>query len=323
MTLTQLAKLAGVTQSTVSKAFAGNPRISEKTREHIFKIAKEHGCFDKYNKNPFNKKIIAVVCPEINSEHYSSTINYLTKYIRSQGALMLLSQTDFDATVEQELFTYLSFHCKVNGIILVEPRHEHTNRALIPAVSIGVQKCKDIDTVIYSIEKAMDDILFSLKAYGHTRIGFAGEVLTETKEILFRETAGKLAISLEDSGIRISKKRFEEAGRDCVRQWISEGALPTAIVAAYDYIAIGVIKELLESGYKVPEDVSVVGIDDIRISSLLQPSLSSVQFPKEELCREAAALVFKKIDNQHYRSRHIIEIPAQFIPRESIGPVKK
>ena len=323
MTLTQLAKLAGVTQSTVSKAFAGNPRISDETRERIFKLAKEHGCFDKYNKNPFQKKTVAVICPEINSEIYSSIINCLMNHIHERGALMLVAQTQFDPTLEKEFFTYFAFHCKADAIILVEPRAEHTNQTLLPAVSIGSQNCKEIDTVCYSINQAMLDIISRLKALGHTKIGFAGETLTDSKEKLFTEITNSLAIPSNDTSIKNSKKRFEEAGRDCVSQWLAEGTLPTAIVTAYDYIAIGVIKELLQHGYKVPEDVSVVGIDDITLSSFLETTLSSVKYPRDYLCSEAVSLIFKKIDNQHYRSRHVIEIPAEFIPRESIGPAKQ
>ena len=103
MTLTKLAELTGVSVSTVSKAFSGSPDIGKETRERIFQIAKEQGCFDKYNKHRFEKKIIAVLCPELGSDLYSETVNCLMKYIEEAGALMTLSVTGFDAEREKEL----------------------------------------------------------------------------------------------------------------------------------------------------------------------------------------------------------------------------
>ena len=64
MNLSNIAKKAGVSVSTVSKAFSGSREIGEATRQRIFDIARAEGCFDKYNKNPFSKPVIAVICPE-------------------------------------------------------------------------------------------------------------------------------------------------------------------------------------------------------------------------------------------------------------------
>lgn len=95
MNLETLAKLAEVSVGTVSKAFSGSKEISEDTKERIFALAKEHGCFDKYNKNRFDKKVIAVICPELNSEYYSATVTLLNREITLRGGIMSVSTTDF------------------------------------------------------------------------------------------------------------------------------------------------------------------------------------------------------------------------------------
>ena len=67
MTIQKLAKLAGVSAGTVSKAFSGSSEIPEKTRNHIFEVAKQNNCFEKYYKIKYSKKVVAVICPEVKS----------------------------------------------------------------------------------------------------------------------------------------------------------------------------------------------------------------------------------------------------------------
>lgn len=325
MTMKKLAELANVSKSTVSKAFSGSPDISKQTRDYIFEIAKEYGCYDKYNKRPFDKKIIAIICPEINSEDYYSIINLLINLLDTRSATMLLSTSSFNENKEKDIYKYFSTYGKADGIIIVNTLGVYSKEeVIVPTVSMFARhNSAAIDNVDFSTTEAMRNIMSTLKEFGHKQIGFAGESFTTNSQSLFKQMAREFAISLNDTSIKVSNKRFEEAGRDVVRQWIAEGTLPTAIVAAYDYIAIGIMKELSQNNLQIPKDVSVVGINDITISSFIEPTLSSVKYPNEELCQEAVSLLFKKIDNRYYRARHITEIPAQFISRDSIGPVKK
>ena len=92
---------------------------------------------------------------------------------------------------------------------------------------------------------------------------------------------------------------------------------PTAIVAAYDNIAIGVAKTLQENGYKVGEDIAVVGMDDISIASYLDTPLSSIRTHTDQACSIAVDLIMKKIDNQYYRAKERVEVRSDFIIRAS------
>lgn len=325
MTMKKLAALANVSKSTVSKAFSGGKDISPETREHIFKIAKETGCYDKYNKKPFDKKVIAIICPEINSADYSAVVKLLINFLEEQNAIALLSSASFDESKEKEFYRYYSSYCKIDGIIIINTLGVYSkSEVTVPTVSMFAKNDSAlIDNVDFTSVEAMRNIISNLKSLGHKHIGFVGEPFTKGMQTLFCDTAREFAVSLNDSSLKISDKRFEEAGKDSVRQWLDEKALPTAIIAAYGYIALGVIKELAENELHVPEDVSVVSINDTAVSSLVIPSISSISYPNEELCREAVSLLLKKIDNRHYRARHITNIPARFISRDSIGPVKK
>ena len=324
MNLTTLASLAGVSVSTVSKAFSGSREISEETREKIFAIARENGCFDKYNKNKFEKKVIAVICPEIISEYYSSITEELRNEIRSRGSIINISITNFEKALEQELYTYYSSYCKADGIIFINPRSKINNPNNIPTVAISPSSTSDnVDSLFTDTQYAINDAVKYLKEMGHTKIGFAGESLTMQKMTMFKNALRTSGIPVNDKYITVSDNRFEEAGADIVNKWLKNDDLPTAIIAAYDYIAIGAMKELYKKGYRIPDDISVIGMDDIARAPYLQTSLSSIHFPQKEICQTSVDLIMKKIENQFYSSRRRIIIHQQFIPRESTGKAPK
>ena len=318
-----IAKLAECSVSTVSKAFSGSDEISETTRERIFSIAKEHGVFDKYNKNKFKKKVIAVICPEIISNYYSVLISILNREIESRGCLMALSVSNFDGDRIKELFSYYTSYCNADGIIVISAKGELKNPTRIPAVLLASkERIEGFDSISMNFEVAIDKAIDYLKEMGHTKIGFAGEKLTLSKQRSFEKAMRKAVLPLHQSWLKVSNKRFEDAGTEIAREWLSDGDLPTAILVAYDYIAIGLIQTLKENGIRVPEDVSVIGMDDISIAPYLETPLSSIRSHHDEACKQAVELIMKKLDNPYYTTNEIIKINTEFIPRGSSGKAK-
>jgi LacI family transcriptional regulator len=129
-------------------------------------------------------------------------------------------------------------------------------------------------------------------------------------------------LSVYERYVRMSNLRFEEAGEEIMREWLREGDMPTAVIAAYDYIAIGMIHTLQKEGSRVPEDIAVVGYDDIPRAPYLTPSLSSIGTPVEESCRMTVDLIMKKIDDHYYSSHEDVTLFARYVSRESSGGKK-
>ncbi len=96
MNLSMIAKPAEVSVSTVSKAFSGSKEISEETKLRIFEIAKQNNCFDKYFKNKYGKKVVAVLYPEIQSNYYTKIVDDLERMLRQKDVVMVSSITNFD-----------------------------------------------------------------------------------------------------------------------------------------------------------------------------------------------------------------------------------
>ena len=320
MSLNTIAKLAEVSVSTVSKAFSGSEEISVQTKEHIFKIARENGCFEKYSKNKYDHKVIGVVCPEINSDYYANILTVLNRHISARGDVMITAVSNFSVEREEELFTYFSAYGKVDGIIVIGLKAELNNSINVPLVVMFSEiKCSNADTIKCDIRSSVEKAIECFVANGHTRIGFAGEPLTRKKQEYYKEAMYKAGLIIRPSDIKISSRRFEAAGMEIMESWLEEKQSPTAILAAYDYIAIGLTRSIHSKGLRVPENFSIIGMDDISVIPYMETSMSSIRTNTEGACRACVDLIMKKIDNQYYSSRQDIVIATELIIRESVG----
>lgn len=322
MTMRELALLANVSVSAVSKAFSDANDISLDTKNHIFKIAKEHGCYNKFYKGKYPKPIIAVIVPEINSVYYSTYIDILENIIEGSGGIMLLSAFQFDTQKQLELIDYYSEYLQVNGIIVFSMAATEVKKDYrAPIVSLFDSKNSMIDSVKVDTNTAFKKSIELLKSLGHEHIAFAGEPLTASKITKFLEyydTKGN-----HEDYIFTSNGRFEESGTECAEQILASPIPFTAVVCAYDDIAVGVIKRLTEKGYNVPQDFSVIGNNNISVSQYLGISLTTIDPLYEKTCNAVWQLLKEKMKSKYYKPKKPIEFTAELILRDSVAVAKK
>ena len=120
-----------------------------------------------------------------------------------------------------------------------------------------------------------------------------------------------------------SPYRFEQAGEDGAAKMLNEHPDCTAIICAYDNIALGAIRQLKQCGYRVPEDISVIGIDNIGISQHAENALTTIDTNPEEVCLIAWDILQKKLENKYYRSNQAITITGRLIIRETVKKRKR
>ena len=308
MTLNDLKKITGYSVSTLSKAFNGSDEIPENTRNKIFIAAEKHGVLNKYAKKTCKKKIISAIVPEFISEAYASFIALLDRAAEKYGAILTVAQDNFSTDKKRELIEFYSDYGGADGIIAFD-------------VSFPIKK--GMETPLVSIGLGSDPALRYLKDCGHKRIAFIGEKLTERRLEYCVRAASEVGLSLNKKHIIVSNLRFEEAGRHGVDELLKSSDMPAAFVCAYDYIAIGAIKALSERGYKVPDDFSVLGTDNISVASYLNSPLATIDTHADELCGIAFDIIMKKLKNKYYRTHKRIVIQADFLPRGTIGKAIK
>lgn len=315
MTLSKLARLANVAVSTASKAFSMSDDINEQTREEIFRVARENGCFKKFFNAKYPKFVIALICPEVDSRHYSELCRYLQQRLQTRGCEICISSTEFSAAVTADMIEYYEKYSSVDAIILIDPPATVLPPHETPIISLGSRAHNADVTLCLDYMTALKSALTDFKAAGISHIGFIGEPHTVTKLSAFKSAVSEIYGFTEEKYISVSDLRFEKGGCAAARALYSRGALPEAIICAYDDMALGAMRFFHDNGISVPDDIKVIGMDNILHSEYFVPSLSTIDYMNEEIAKTATESVFELLDGK--TSVEIYNFSARLITRES------
>lgn len=323
MNLKQLAQITGVSISTVSKIFSGSEEISESTRKLVLEKAKELGIYDKYNKNKYSKKLIVVICHELESEYYTAILSIINKFLIKKNCTMSVSVSGFSISMENELISLYSSGNRADGIIVIDGLTKGRKNPNIPIVYINSEENRYSDSITVDFYSGIYDAIKQLKKCGHTKIAYIGEPLTIDKQELFLKATKNCGLKIDSSLIIVDKNRFEDAGYNAIKKLHEDNNLPTAILCAYDNIAYGVINFMETHTLRIPDDISIIGIDDIKYSSLKKISMSSIKANYDYICEIAIEILLKKIFNPHYKAIQTISVKSEFVNRNSIKDISR
>lgn len=321
MTLAKLAEAVGTSISTVSKAFSGSREVSDTMRERIFRKAKEMGCFEKYYKRPASRPIIALIFPEAESEYYASRIAMLEREIASRGAEALVVLSHFNKERVLQLFSHLVYRVKVDGVIVAACGGLIKNPDEVPLISFtstrrGVPG--NSDNVYVDVEQGIDELVALIKEYGYKKIGYIGERLTSSRLRLLKKAMRRQGLPIYSKYIVQVDRRFAAGGAQGFDELVRRGDVPEVIVAGYDYIAYGAMKQAKSHGYRIPDDVCFASFDDLSTADYMDVPLTSVRTHTENVTKTLVDLLFKRIENRYYRERQEIVVGTSVILRESL-----
>ncbi|MBQ9097403.1 MAG: LacI family DNA-binding transcriptional regulator [Clostridia bacterium] len=324
MNLSKLAKICGVSVSTVSKVFSESSEISEKTRQHVIATAKEYGCFEKYFKPKYKKKLIAVICPEVLGIHYSEMLTYMEEIISAAGDTMLVSVGNFSKEKQDELLEYYVNFAHADGIIVIEPTKKIHIKTDTPIVQIGMNnESSQVHCVDVNIRPAMKKAFLKLISLGHKKIGFIGEKNTDVEYLYFEQAFKGTPLLPDEKYISVNDKRFYDCGYYGMDELIKKGNVPTAVFAAYSHIAVGILKRLKEKKVKIPDDISIICMDDIVSQPYSDVELACIKMHLDMMSSEAVNLLYRMMENKYEMIKQVITVTRQFEQGKSIGEAKK
>lgn len=338
VTIKDVARLANVAPSTVSRVLANNSTISEKTKKRVQKVIKELGYHPNLNARSLINQMtnaIGIVMPDSASKTFQNpffpeVIRGISSFIhnREYSLYMLTGET------QEEIYkgvVKMVQGRRVDGIVLLYSRiNDKVMQYLIeqkfPFVLIGKpqqagQDITYIDNDNYSAGKGVTEYLIKL---GHKHIAFIGgnPNLMVTKERLsgFKEAHKNAGMDISDEYI-CHMEFLKEGGKEAVEQLILLKQPPTAIVVTDDLMTLGVLSALSEKGYTVPDDISVVSFNNLIFSEISNPPLTSVDVRIFQLGYESAQSLVEKIESPNLLPKNII-VPYTIVKRHSCKELK-
>lgn len=327
--MADVARLAGVSPMTVSRAFKADSSVSGTTREAILKAADELGyVFDSTASNLRSQRtdFVAVTIPSINNANFADTVRGLSEGLKARGLQILLGSTDYDMAEEERLIEQL-LRRRPEAIVVTGGRHTPRARRLLENAGIPVVETWDLPedpighVVGFSNAAAVRGMVDHLMARGLTRIAFiGGDTSRDTRGADRR--AGFVA-AMQAHGLDAG--RLIAAGAPPIS--MREGAeamgrlletLPDteAVICVSDLSAFGALTECQRRGVPVPDRVSIAGFGDYEIAGVSVPSLTTIDpFPRE-IGQRAAALILDVLDGRQ-QGPAVVELAPKLQLRQS------
>ena len=329
--ISDVARYAGVSKSTVSKYF-NNP--DQLTEEYRIKVRE---AVEALNFKPNNiarsmrlKKTnqIAMIVPDIVNPFYSEVFSEMRIYAAQQGYSVIVYTTEDDLS---ELNKYLDNieNIFADGIIICFldedgiTQHINSLHGKIPITLISWDiHSTEFNSVILSLNDSIFQISQYMTALGHKRIAF---INGPSDSRISKEKLAGFTRAMDLAGIDV-RDEYVKYGRNRIKHGYHNASLlmqlkepPTAIVAANDSIAIGCIKYLSQHKYRVPEDIAVTGHDGIQLSYIYDPSITTNVMPISDMCKTSVDMLINKIERPGSKNRQAI-FTAKIVEGKSTNP---
>lgn len=335
-TLREIAELANVSTTTVSKVLNGDySKVSLETRTRIERIAQDkHYVSNRIAKSLVQRKsrIIGILLPSINNPAFAEMASGIINLCESAGYSTMLFNTDEREDREANYINVLiSYHA--DGVVVIGNERtavqnmERLNHHEIPCVMLdtsnaAVEYCVSVDD-FYGVYHMVEQLI----QFGHRKIAFIsgqGYISDENNPRLegYRK-------ALQDQNIEIDPFMIEIGNYDDMTGYtktirlLSRHMGITAIVCGNDLIATGVYRALRQNQLRIPEDISVVGYDHIFVADLMDPPLSTVKAPVYDMGVAAASMLMKRIDHKTITSPHIMFAPTLMMRNSVSVPRRK
>ncbi len=306
-TILDVARRAGVSTATVSRALATPDRVADGTRARVTAAIAETGFTPNAsarNLRARSTKIVLALVPGMTNTFFNPILNAIEDTLSAAGYGMLIGDTR-NSVAKEAHYTRVMLAGQVDGAILFTghlPRGEDAALAAerVPIALVCNEIPGDASHSVFDVanRKAAQKAVAYLIEEGHRRIG---HIAGHPRNVEARERLRGYADALRDAGIDFDQRlvwgdsfRFD-TGVDATKAYLSLAERPTAIFAAADDAAIGFIRTLRDAGVRTPQDVSVVGFDDIDYASVIDPPLTTMRQPRAELGRRAAEALLERM----------------------------
>ena len=338
VTIKDIAKLTGVSHSTVSRALGGSSLISESTSNRIRKVAKELGYQPSVAARSLKTnqtKVIGVIVNSIDDPFFSEILFGIEDAAQKAGYSLFIAASQYDPVREQNIVQTM-MEQRTDGVIICSSSFSaDKGRQLLesnfPIVVVNYKATENFNYSIYHDDiDGSRQVTAHLIEIGHKKIAYLGNSkscrTTQDRLSGFRKEMDKSNLEIPEDYIFEVPGSDPELGELGFDHFARLPNPPTAIMCFNDMLAIGLLKALREKGICVPEDMSVTGFDNITFSAYTTPTLTTLDQPKYSIGNEAAQLLLELLENKIENSKNTHKekrLKGKLLVRESTCPPKK
>jgi LacI family transcriptional regulator len=325
VTITDIAAEAGVSVPTVSRVLNGRSDVAPRTRERVEQLLRDHGYQRRGSRPPARARLVDLVFNDLDSPWAVEIIRGVEEGAHAEGVGTVVTAIHRRASAAREWLENLSMRAS-DGAILVttdlDPAlHTELRTLQVPAVVIDPAGVPSLEVPTIGATNWAGGVSATehLTGLGHRRIGFVGgtPALWCSRARLDGYRAGLQAAGLAvDPALVVDGDFGYESGSRGADALLSLADPPTAVFAANDQMALGVYEAVRRRGLRVPEDVSVIGFDDLPESRWSSPPLTTVHQPLAEMGLLAARTVLRLVNGERIESPRV-ELATSLVVRDS------
>ena len=334
VSIKQVAEIAGVSIATVSRCINNPAQLRERTRARVQAAILETGYSPNTIAQSFRRgrtNVIMVVMPSIGDPFFTDVMRGIRSVVSEHGYSIIINETNFNTMTAEEIGAIMVSR-QADGFILLASIFPFGNEVLARAekrsqpVVIGCETISaslaDIPSVHIDNVAAAREATDFLISNGHKKIAFISgqstSLLTKDREFGYRAAMHKAQLAIEEGWVLEGNLSIEGAGKACSKL-LRHSERPTAIFCANDEMALGCMHEIKRQGLSVPEDISVMGFDDIRYAQVMDPALTTIAQPARQIGERVAVRLFKAIETGNQPNNQPVILPHKLIVRESVA----
>ena len=325
--LAEVAARAGVSLATVSRALSQPKMLQAETLKRVHEAARELGYRPNRKASALasgRSRTVGVAVPTLNSAIFAEALQEIQRTLYEEGYQLLVASHEYDPLAESVAIGELVSH-GVDGLVVVGGKRPATSWELLRAAEVPLvqvwEGVPEHDRVIVDNHEAGRLIARFLIDTGHRSFGVICAHLQNNDRQQARVDGIRTA--LEAHGLELSRTQISEqalsiaAGRAGCMTLLQTVPRPTAIIGTADVLAIGAMFEAQGRGLRVPDALSVAGIDNVDVGPHLSPSLTTVNMPAAEIGAEAAALMLRRLRDKTDPAAACVSLPVNLVVRHS------
>ena len=333
ITLKKIAQEAGVSQATVSRIVNQNTNVSPELTEKVEAAARKLGVELPREHNNISQTherchVVGILLSDLSNPYFQEILKGVVDEAKLLDYGVQVFETYEDPRSEEESFQHIG-RFNLDGVIMCASRLSRYRllnfyqKTQLPMVLVNRYiKNSNICSILIDYEKAMIQTTAHLIALGHKRIGFlAGPASSESAKVRMNG----IRIALEREGLQLDEEYCPrcfptiEGGFQAMTSLLSitKNRQPTAILAYNDLIAIGALRAVRSRGLRIPEDISLIGIDNIEMASHSNPPLTTISPPKKQMGSLAMRTIYRMNTGDYEYSEGYIELDAPLTLRSS------